>query len=180
MKKIVSTSMLAVMIATTSLQAFDEQKEGFIVSVGAGISSIKSEIEEGSLSADETSFGLATSFKIGYGITNQFSLYYLNDVSWYKYDASDDTYTSSITGVGASYYIEEFSPYYVMAAVGIGSFVNFSESDGDMGSAFVIGGGYEVSPHIQLEATYLRTNIDDDGVEFNSGAFRLTANYMWY
>ena len=182
MKKILISSILAGLVVTTSLEAFDEQREGFIVSLGAGVSSINTEIDVGNMGADETSFGLATSFKIGYGFTNQFLLYYVSDVSWYGYDndPNDDTYTSGHGGIGASYYIEENSPYYVMGAIGIGSFTNFSESEGETGSAFIIGGGYEVSPHFQIEATYLSTNIEEDNVELNTGAFRVTANYMWY
>ena len=182
MKKIVISSILAGLVVTTSLEAFDEQREGFIVSLGAGVSSIKTEVEIGHMGADETSLGLATSFKIGYGFTNQFLLYYVSDVSWYGYhnDSKDDTYTSGHGGIGASYYIEENSPYYVMGAIGMGSFTNFTEAVGETGSAFIIGCGYEVSPHFQIEATYLSTDIEEDGVVLNTGAFRLTANYMWY
>lgn len=184
MKKVLAMSLLTSMAAFSSLEAFDDNREGFVISLGAGVSSIKTEIDMGNYygSADETSFGLATSFKIGYGFTKQFLLYYVNDVSWYGYDndPNDDIYTSGITGIGASYYIEENSPFYVTAAIGIGSFTNFSESEGETGSAFVIGGGYEVIPHFHLEATYLSTSIEENGVELDTGAFRLTANYMWY
>jgi hypothetical protein len=182
MKKIVISSILAGLLATTSLEAFDEQREGFIVSFGAGVSSINTEIDFSRYGADDTSFGLATSFKIGYGFTNQFLLYYINDISWYGYDndPNDDTYTSGLTGIGASYYIQENSPFYVMGGVGIGSFTNFSESEGETGSAFIIGGGYEVSPHIQVEATYLSTSVKEDSIDLDTGAFRLTANYIWY
>jgi len=182
MRKSVVLSLLASLVATTSLYAFDEQREGFIVSLGAGVSSIKTDIKLGNLGADETSFGLATSFKIGYGFTNQFLLYYTSDVSWYGYDndPKDDTYTSGHGGIGASYYVQENSPYYVMGGIGIGSFTNFSESKGETGSAFIVGGGYEVSPHFQVEATYLSTSIEEDNVKLDTGAFRLTANYMWY
>jgi hypothetical protein len=182
MKKILFSSILATMLTLSSVEAFDEQREGFILSLGAGISSVNTDIKVGSSDFDDSSFGLATSFKIGYGFTNQFLLYYVNDVSWYGYDndSNDDTYTSGLTGVGVSYYIDESSPYYVMGAVGFGSFVNFSENQGENGSAFSIGAGYEVSPHFLVEATYLSTDIDEDRVELTTGAFRVTANYMWY
>ena len=182
MKKILLSTILSVLAISSSLYAFDEEKEGFILSIGAGISTVNTEVKIGNLGADENSFGLSTSFKIGYGFTNQFLLYYMNDVSWYGYDndPNDDTYTSGITGIGASYYLEENSPYYLMGSIGIGSLFNFSENEGETGNAFAIGGGYEVSPHFQIEVTYLSTSIEDNGVELNTDAVRITANYMWY
>ena len=182
MKKLLTSSLLAGLLATTSLQAFDEQKEGFVLNIGAGFSSITTDLTYGTLGADESSFGFATSFKIGYGFTNQFLLYYINDVSWYGYDklANDDTYISALTGIGASYYPEEGSPYYLMGAIGIGSIANISENVGERGSAFMIGGGYEFSPHLNIEANYLATNIEENSVELSTGALRLTLNYMWY
>jgi len=182
LKKILISSVLASLVVVSSIEAFDEQREGFVISLGAGVSSVNSEFKAGGFSADDTSFSLATSFKIGYGFTNQFLLYYINDVSWYGYDndPNDDTYASGLTGIGVSYYIEENSPYYIMGGIGAGSFSNFSEGEGETGSAFVIGGGYEVSPHFQIEASYLSTSIEEDGVEADISAIRLTANYMLY
>jgi len=182
LKKILLSSILASVLVVSSLEAVDEQKEGFIIGLGIGMSSINTEVSFGGYDWDERSFALATSFKIGYGFTNQFLLYYTNDISWYGYDNDpyDDTYISGMSGIGVSYYLEENSPYYVMGAIGIGSYSNFTEGDSETGSAFSVGVGYEVSPHFQIEATYLSTSIEEDGVELDTGAFNLTANYMWY
>lgn len=182
MKKIVLSTVVASCIALSSVEAFDGQREGFLIGLGAGLSSVNTEVKMGYYGYNERSFGLATSFKIGYGFTNQFALYYMNDVSWFGYDDDpyDDTYTSSFTGVSASYYIDEHAPAYVLAGVGIGTFANFSEDAGETGSAFILGAGYEVSPHIQIEATYLVNSVDDGGIEVDTDAFRMTLNYMWY
>jgi len=184
LKKIVISSIVASLVAVSTAQAFEGQKQGFMLSVGAGLSSITTEVGLSGYygSADETSTGFATSFKIGYGFTNQFLLYYMNDVSWYGFDDDpyDDTYTSGFTGVDASYYVEENSPAYVLAGIGLGSFTNFSEDAGETGSSFVLGAGYEVTPHLNIEGTYLVTSIEEDGVELDTDAFRLTLNYMWY
>ncbi len=182
MRKVVVSAMLATLMSISSLEAFDMQREGFIVSVGAGVASVNTGIDIGYQDFDETSVGLATSFKIGYGFTKQFLLYYINDVSWYGYDndPNDDTYTNGLSGVGVSYYLQEDSPYYVMGSVGIGSFVNFSESEGETGSAFMVGAGYEFAPHIQAELAYLYTSIDESNVALTTDTVKLTVNYMWY
>ena len=186
MKKILLTTLLGLAVSLSSLQAFDEKREGFILSVGAGASTVSTDVTvhsgRYSASADETSLGLATSFKIGYGFSNQFSVYYVRNASWFGYDndSAGDWYSSGIMGVGANYYIEENSPMYVMAAVGFGDYANVSEAVGETGSAFMLGGGYEVYPHVQVEATYLVANIEEDNIELGTGAFQLTVNYLWY
>ena len=185
MNKILNSVMLVAVLTTasTSVSAFDDQKEGFLVGIGAGVAKIKTEVDVGSLGADDTSLGLATSFKIGYGFTNQFALYYRNDVNWFGYDSDpqDDTYISGLTGIAANYFIEENSPYYLTAGVGVGSFANFTnKTRSETGSAYTIGAGYEVAPHVSLEATYLSNTIEEKNVELSTGALRLTVNYMWY
>ncbi len=178
MNKILNSVMLVAVLTTTSVSAFDDQKEGFLVGIGAGVAKLT--IEENSWA---TSLGLATSFKIGYGFTNQFALYYRSDVSWFGYedDSQDDTYISGLAGIAADYYVDENSPYYLTAGVGIGSFANFTtKGQSETGSAYTIGAGYEVAPHVSLEAMYLSNTIDGHDGEFSTNALRLTVNYMWY
>jgi len=67
-----------------------------------------------------------------------------------------------------------------MAAVGFGDFANFTEDEGETGSAFMLGAGYEIYPHVQLEGTYLVVNIEEDSVDLTTSAFQLTLNYHWY
>jgi len=67
-----------------------------------------------------------------------------------------------------------------MAAIGFGDFTNSSENEGETGSAFMLGGGYEIYPHVQLEGTYLVSSIEEDGVDLTTSAFQLTINYLWY
>lgn len=182
MKKVLLSSLVALAVSVSSLEAFDEKREGFILGLGAGFSAVNTNVEVGSHEYDESSMGLATSLKIGYGFTNQFSLYYVRNASWFGYDndSEDDNYASGIMGVGASYYIEENSPMYVMAAIGIGDWTNVSENAGETGSAFMLGGGYEVYPHVQIEATYLVANVEEDSIKLDTAAFQLTVNYQWY
>ena len=193
MKKIIISSILASMLTVSTASAFDDQREGFLVGIGAGASIVNTSLDVydsyyGSFSSDESSFGLATSFKLGYGFNNQFLLYYTNDVSWFGLKGTNDTFITGGSSIGAMYYIDENSPIYLVGAIGIGSFSNFTNGGGETGSTFSIGGGYEVSPHVLLEATYQHVNVEDyynDGYNYGSAdvstnSFRFTINYMWY
>ena len=180
MKKIIISSILASMLTVSTASAFDDQREGFLVSIGAGAALVNTSPDRFD---DESSFGFTTSFKIGYGFSNQFLLYYVNDVSWFGLDGTNDTFATGGSNIGISYYIDESSPYYVMGAIGIGSFQNFTDGYGEIGSTFSIGGGYEVSPHILLEATYQHVSVEDFGyanTDVSTNSLRFTVNYMWY
>ena len=176
MKKIIISSILASMLTVSTASAFDDQREGFLVSIGAGANLVNTADNFHS----ETSLGLSTAFKIGYGVNNQFLLYYTNDVAWYGLDINNDTWITGGSAIGASYYIEENSPYYVIGSLGIGVFSNFTSGvSADSGLTFALGGGYEYSPHIMLETTWQHTSIDDYD-DFSTNVFKFTINYMWY
>lgn len=176
--------LLSCALLATCAFSFDEQREGFLISVGVGLASVNTELSYLGSSADEDNTGFATSFKLGYGISNQLLVYYVNDVSWFSFENDDDTYTAGHSGIGFSYYIGENEPFYLLAGVGLGTFSNFTsgESD-DIGSAYSLGLGYEVSPHIQLEAVYQSSTTENqynNNIETTNSAFRVTVNYMWY
>jgi len=183
-KFFITKTVIITLLLLSSAKAFDNHRKGFLFSIGAGMSRINMEVTPKfqGYSADDNSFGFDTSFKIGYGFTDQFLLYYINDVTWYKSDLDydDDTYVSGITGIGITYYPKENEPWYIMGGIGVGSYINISKDESDTGSAYIFGAGYEISSHFQVEATYRSTKLDTDYQELTTGAFRLTANYMWY
>jgi len=173
--------------------AFDDDRKGFMIGVGLGFQ--KTSIDTSNSNASSNSeAGLATSFRIGGGITEQFSLYYIRSASWFNApytegsNTSDIYYVSGLSGLGASYYFQSSTPSaYLTGALGIGDFAApFEEdidSDTDTGSAFMIGGGYEIDQHIQLEVTFLRTSIDSktfNASDFKTSSLQFTINYLWY
>lgn len=181
------------LIMSQSSNAFDDNREGFIVGLGAGFQTINIDFNySGSEVRSDSEGGFATSFKIGWGITNQFSLYYVRNASWYSaayddgFSISDITYTIGIDGVGATYYLSPSSPSgYLLGAIGIGDISAPFESDigSDTGSAIMFGGGYEASEHIHLEATFLTTNIDsldNELLNLKTSSIQFTVNYLWY
>lgn len=194
MNKIIISTITASLLTISSAQAFDDQREGFLMSFGAGLSSVNSELTAynnyygNSFSIDERSLGFATAFKIGYGFNNQFLLYYTNDVSWFGIDAinNNDTFITGGSAIGASYYIDENGPIYITGAIGLGIFSNFSSGDSaDLGSTFSVGAGYEITPHVQLEATWQHTSTENysdyySDTDVTTNALRFTINYMWY
>ncbi len=173
--------------------AFDDNRQGFILGLGAGFHNIDTDFNyDGSKFNSESKSGLATSFKIGWGITNQFALYYVRNASWYSapsfngYTTSDITYLAGISGIGGTFYLSPSAPSgYFLGAIGIGDLSAPFESniESDTGSALMFGGGYEVSKHLQIEATLLSTDIDsadDSRLNLKSSSIQFTFNYLWY
>jgi len=193
MKNIICFLVLIVLANVQVAYAFDDNRQGFLIGLGVGYHNIDIDFKyNGSNIASQSENGIATSFKIGGGFTNQFLLYYVRNSSWYNapyYDGfttSDITYTIGLTGIGATYYLSPTSPsVYFLGAIGAGDISAPFESGAkpDTGSAFMIGGGYEASKHIQYELTLLTTNIDsqdDSQLKLETSSIQATINYMWY
>jgi hypothetical protein len=87
--------------------AFDDDRQGFVFGLGVGFHSIDLDFNfNGSKTGSGSESGLSTSFKIGGGITSQFSLFYVRNASWYSAPyfngntTSNITYTVGISGIG--------------------------------------------------------------------------------
>jgi hypothetical protein len=186
MKKIILSMAVSSLLVLSSAQAFDDKREVFIVGVGAGYSFVDNDVTSNTNTkfnvSNKNAHALATSFKIGYGFNEQFSVYYFNDVSWFRFDAdkADDTYTSGISGIGGNYYLDPCGPWYITAGIGMGSYGNFSEKETLTGGAFMLGAGYEVAPHMQVEGKITFVGVDEDGAELGTASGALTLNYLWY
>ena len=185
--------VFCVLMTSQVAYAFDDNRQGFILGLGAGIHNVDIDFNfNGSTALSESESGLATSFKIGAGITNQFALYYVRNASWYNAPYSDGvtisdiTYTVGINGIGGTYYLSHSAPSgYFLGSIGIGDISAPFESgvESDTGSALMFGGGYQVIEHIQLEATLLITEIDspdDNRINLKTSSIQFTVNYLWY
>jgi len=193
MNKLKLFLVICILMTSQVANAFDDNRQGFILGLGAGFHNIDTDFNyDGSKFNSESKSGLATSFKIGWGITNQFALYYVRNASWYSapyfngYTTSDITYLAGISGIGGTFYLSPSAPSgYFLGAIGIGDLSAPFESNikSDTGSALMFGGGYEVSKHIQIEATLLSTDIDsadDSRLNLKSSSIQFTFNYIWY
>ena len=192
MKRIIQCFLVFVSVVySINTFAFDQNRKGFFLSVGGGLQSVSvDEVNFGAPDEARSIGGFATSFKVGSGLTEQFALYYVRNLSWFDASVSSRRsfmYTSGIAGVGGSYYFNENTrSAYVLGAVGFGDFdapfaVNIEPK---LGSAVMLGVGYEFSKRKAFEATALFIDVGEDSTSDDFGSaiqsIQLTYNYMWY
>jgi len=185
-KKIALATLVTALLSSTTF-AFDGKKEGFMMSAGVGVglsSTDFTSIYDGwSSGRANTEIGVATSFKIGYGINEAYTLYLFRNsafVDGYSKDPKKETYGNCVTGVGMNYYIPH-SHFYTITGFGRGQLSKFTESEGKakLGYGGIIGIGYAYTDTIQIEANYLGTRVDDDGIKLSTDAVELTLNYYF-
>jgi hypothetical protein len=150
--------------ASTSSFAFDGHRKGFVLGFGAGpaMTSFTQTVSLGAQSVTgdrENKMGLATDFRIGAGVTEQFSLYYVNRVSWFSLDnalGKTVTIANSVGLLGATYYFQPVCPSpYIHGLLGLASWDTPFESGSEAWTGMGLGGGigYELAPHWSLEGS---------------------------
>lgn len=182
---LLQTAGLLLILASGTAQAFNDQREAFVVGLGIGYHTTDLDYSYADNRTESASVsGLATSVRIGFGISNQTILYYLSDGDWYNRAGS--TWFSGINALGAAYY---FSPgprsAYVHGGYGYSyhSLPRETSNNSKFGNGYTLGIGYEFIRHVSVEASYLRTNIKDaiDGPHpSRTSSWRLMLNYLFY
>ncbi|MBN2415149.1 hypothetical protein JXO52_04870 [bacterium] len=182
--------VLSLLLVTTSLFA-DGNRKGFVIGLGAGggMTSFTQEVF-GFESDRENKFGLATDFKIGFGLSDNLIICYTNKVNWFGMDNMfDDTVTiiNGLSAAGIMYYFNGFAPsLFITGGVGIASWATPFEEDTDTwtGFGFFAGFGFEFSPHWSVEASVFTGNpsAEEEGIEITTKAFTgmVTLNWLWY
>ena len=182
----------AILFASMPALAFDDDRQGLIMGLGAGFQTLRTDAfnlygNTGSMPAQ----GLATSFKIGAGVTNQIALYYVRNDSWFRaypssVSAKETTYTTGISGIGATYFLAPTAPSgYFLAATGTG-YVSAPFKSGNnpkTGRAFMVGGGYEFEKSLAVEWTLLTTHTQSSlapSATQKSTSLQFTINYLLY
>lgn len=174
MKTMIIPAITALML-TTNVQAFDDNKEGFILGLGIGASSIKTDIVGG----DSRDSALATSLKLGYGLNEQLTVYLGAIGDAYKYDGKGKSVNTALTGIGIDYYFDANKPYYVTGMIGASTITDLQKSKDQTGYGFLVGAGYEITDHVTLQADYMKINTNDT-LNADTDAIRFTVNYTWY
>jgi len=179
MKKIILSTVCAGVLAIPAMaDVFDDNKQGFIFGLGIGATSVSTDVNfQNGINIDEREFGVATSLKLGYGFNEQFLLYYTNQVDWY--DFQGDSTIVGLTGVGIDYYFDNNSPFYSTTMIGIGSISDIKDNSSSRGFAYELGFGYDIAPHMSIEASYMNIDIEDHG-NIDTDSFRVKFNYTWY
>lgn len=170
-------------LASPSAAAFDGMRKGFSLGLGLGMHHLDNNISSPYFIYHEAEVGAATSFRIGYGFNEKFSLFYQRNASWF--DGSGETYIVGLTGVGANYYFSESVPSkYLIAAVGAGDYSTpmlAYDRDVTDGSALLVGFGYEFKQHRSVEINLGSTSLDlGSGYDLDSYALQLMFNYQFY
>jgi len=183
----VATTLITGAVAdeiSSSTNNGSSDRQGFVLGLGGGFGSLSLDNGGYGVFNDFDESGFVTSFEIGYAFTNQFSVHYINNVTWASGDSiyGDDTHTGGFTGISANYYFEDApETVYVVGGVGFASFSNFDTSDGDLGPGVLLGVGYAMN-HIELEADIILGEID--GTYGNDSrdlfAFQATVSYHFH
>jgi hypothetical protein len=177
-------------VAAAPAHAFDSKHKGFQLGVGAGVglTIFDTQIRVGSDSLlyafhdQGTQSGLATDFRIGFGVTDRLSIHYDNLVSWFGIEGL--TVASGVTNLRVFYFMNP--KVYLTAGPGIAGWSLPFESGagGYTGGGFVVGSGWEFRPHWLVEGTVMAGRPTDKAsgyeTETNTSSFLVTFNYLWY
>lgn len=168
------------------------KREGFYISLGGGYQITNSEYTNGDT---HSANGLATSFHIGYGFTNDIIVYYSSDVSWYDSDSADpETQVAGLGGIGITYYLSEYmndDTLYMKASYGLTSTYMLSDASAwsMTGTGFLLGVGYNLTDSWSVEADYISMAFDTVTTSFGTydlssdslkSSMRVLLRYSWY
>jgi hypothetical protein len=176
--KISTVTALLLLIFSSSINAFDEKREGFLLGIGFGVGyDYYTGIQYDSIGEDRkdnSSIAFAASPRIGYGFNETIALLYARHPLSYTVKSDSDKDIGIITcteGLQFMYYPEELSlPIYFGAGAGIGYYfdedtsnepgMNYS-SNSLKGPALYGIIGYEPVKHVTTELTFhLRSQQD--------------------
>jgi len=139
--------------------AFNGKRTGFMLGFGVGGHVFEGDFERG----DHR--GLATVFRLGFGLSEQLQLFIVEEVSWFK--RSGDSYFFTLDGAGARFY---FSPtarsFYLNATIGLASISDYAGYyDGyfinaGKGPGLSLGAGFEIRKHFNIETSLIYSDIE--------------------
>jgi hypothetical protein len=168
-------------------------RHGFIIGValGPGFTRVSQGVEPSYANAGFDDFDVAANkfavnsdFKIGFAADDRTLLYWNTKVSWFRQEISsfdwdensgqfrtiskDETFASSLSGLGLSYYFRDALPSgYISLTMGFASlsmpFKDNSHGEGGFGAA--AGLGYEFAPHLTFEGTLSYCHTSNDPVK---------------
>lgn len=172
---------LAMFFVVTEARAWDGERKGFIFGGGLGlgatgiIESYRNEAES-LAAAPAIQFAFSPDIRIGYAPTNKLMLYAFGVDSWFNYTQQmlsayggqelygEESWTinSSLSGVGASYYLKPEAPAWIFSG-GLGiaqlkAYGNNAPTATFSGFGFMLGAGYEFRKHWSAEFNFVYEN----------------------
>lgn len=188
-------ALVLILCVTTVAQAFDGERQGFILGagVGAGLTSYTQTASYLSLSETsdrENAFGIMSDFKIGYAPNDVMEIYWMSKVSWFGMEnafGSDVTIANGIGGLGVTYFFQPTAPSaFVSGGIGFSSWMAPFEEGAEAwyGIGVSAGAGYEFTPHWYIEGNVCWGNpsTEEYGIDLstNSLSAKITLNVIGY
>ena len=167
--------LVSLFLQTSRGTAFDGERHGFILGLGAGYG-----ISENGIYSEN---GISTSFKIGAGLTDQLLIYYANRVVFYsKYHATfekDYTRFQGMSSLAASYFLNPNSPsFFFSGELGYGARGSIDSGSATRSNlAYTVGAGYEFTRHFMLEANYMHASTN---YNYSFSNFTITLNWLGF
>lgn len=186
--KNLATAVLAIALGSTgsahAFDLFDGKRGGLQLSLGMGMGSTVVDYQSAESGDKFQSNNLAASAQLGIGLNDYLSVH-VGGISARVDNGTGGQKLSTIGGVGATWYLaRSAASLYVTGTYGKG-FLRAPEDERNIESsapAWMIGGGYELSSHLQVQATYASSGSTVEG-EATTNDFRatyLTARYVFY
>lgn len=147
-----------------------DNRSGFYLSGGLGVSSSSVEATYGTSSSEESGYsGFLTSVKVGGYINPNFALYYQREAAWFS-DDNDNDWLTGLTGIGGTYYFDRSGGVYLEAGLGLGDFMLRNTGEVATGGAAMFGVGGEINDHLQAGIELMSTSTEDPytaGLEYD-------------
>lgn len=192
-------AVLAMLALSTSAQAWDGKRKGFVLGIGIGVGGVTDmqTVDDSDLTRRYAGAGVSNA-KIGGAFNDQFLLYFYSLDSWFNtinYEDDSVLVRTDLAGVGASYYLKpEFPSYYLSGALGTVTWndpwdqarYSDEEDGGDVwrGIGIVVGGGYEFYKYFSVEANLKWEAVwgeyDGDPARARTLTLGVTVNVMGY
>lgn len=172
---------LGLLACTFQAHAFDRNRPGFLLGIGVGGFGADISSSGPSVLGEEADGGLAVALRIGAGINNNFSIYFLRDFQ------ADSDFGFGLTGVGSTVYFSGAGPTpYVIGGLGLGDVSDDSIfTDSALGFAAMLGAGFAFTQGFHLDASvmYVDAELEENfqpDVDFEIVSYRLMARYTWF
>jgi hypothetical protein len=191
MRKLMLIALVAAtVLAPVHAQAFDGARKGFVLGLGLGFGSAKQTISAQGVSLSNTEGGLATTFKIGAGLSDNFVLYYSNRVVFFNADVtvgltnSSHSLNQGMSAVAGSYYLEPAGPsFFFTGELGVGILTDRDADASDSGFGVGLGVGYDFGNHFVLEGTFMHAKVgaeDVGDVTIDESITNLAVTASWF
>ena len=175
---------LILLFVSQSIHAFDDDREGLVLSGGVGFAPVSYTEISGLPDSRNSGVGFAVSLMGGYGY-NENTLFFLMwegiRVNSLSFDNESEKVWQGFTGGGVRFYFGEIgSSFFISSGIGV-QFYTSSDKQfyHDSGLGYLVGAGYEIADHLQLQ-TNLSNGETKDSFKWNHFQIIATASYILF